>query len=88
MGGGGDKWSPFVIWAKNTFTMGRANYQRQYEPILYGWKDGAQHYWCGARDGALCFRKKRIQVASLLRCLVVDFLAEIVRGLQIAYRDG
>ena len=46
----GGKWSTFVIWAKNTFTLGRADYQRQYEPILYGWKDGAQHYWCGARD--------------------------------------
>ena len=30
----GGKWSTFVIWAKNTFTMGRADYQRQYEPIL------------------------------------------------------
>jgi DNA modification methylase len=46
----GGKWSTFIIWAKNTFTLGRADYQRQYEPILYGWKDGAQHYWCGARD--------------------------------------
>ena len=46
----GGKWSTFVIWAKNTFTMGRADYQRQYEPILYGWKDGSQHYWCGGRD--------------------------------------
>jgi DNA modification methylase len=46
----GGKWSTFVIWAKNTFTLGRADYQRQYEPILYGWKDGTDHYWCGARD--------------------------------------
>ncbi|MDH3662392.1 MAG: site-specific DNA-methyltransferase [Alphaproteobacteria bacterium] len=46
----GGKWSTFVIWAKNTFTLGRADYQRQYEPMLYGWKDGADHYWCGARD--------------------------------------
>jgi DNA modification methylase len=46
----GGKWSTFVIWAKNTFTLGRADYQRQYEPILYGWKDGCDHYWCGARD--------------------------------------
>ena len=46
----GGKWSTFIIWAKNTFTLGRADYQRQYEPILYGWKDGVQHYWCGARD--------------------------------------
>ena len=46
----GGKWSTFVIWAKNTFTLGRSDYQRQYEPILYGWKQGADHYWCGARD--------------------------------------
>jgi DNA modification methylase len=46
----GGKWSTFVIWAKNTFTLGRADYQLQYEPMLYGWKEGADHYWCGARD--------------------------------------
>jgi DNA modification methylase len=46
----GGKWSTFVIWAKNTFTLGRADYQRQYEPILYGWKQGTDHFWCGARD--------------------------------------
>ena len=46
----GGKWSTFIIWAKNTFTLGRADYQRQYEPILYGWKEGHEHFWCGARD--------------------------------------
>ena len=40
----------FIIWAKNTFTLGRSDYQRQYEPILYGWKAGTEHFWCGARD--------------------------------------
>ncbi|MBI4890500.1 MAG: site-specific DNA-methyltransferase [Acidobacteria bacterium] len=46
----GGHWSTFVIWAKNTFTIGRSDYQRQYEPILYGWKEGTDHFWCGARD--------------------------------------
>jgi len=46
----GGRWSTFIIWAKNTFTLGRSDYQRQYEPILYGWKEGVDHYWCGARD--------------------------------------
>src|SRR5262245_18520260 len=46
----GGHWSTFVIWAKNTFTLGRSDYQRQYEPILYGWAEGRLHYWCGARD--------------------------------------
>ena len=32
------------------FTLGRADYQRQYEPILYGWPAGHDRYWCGARD--------------------------------------
>lgn len=46
----GGKWSTFVIWAKNTFTLGRADYQRQYEPILYGWVEGKSHHWCGDRN--------------------------------------
>ena len=46
----GGHWSTFIIWAKNTFTLGRADYQRQYEPILYGWPEGSQRHWCGDRD--------------------------------------
>jgi DNA modification methylase len=49
-GAAGGKWSTFVIWAKSSFTLGRADYQRQYEPILYGWPQGHDRYWCGARD--------------------------------------
>jgi DNA modification methylase len=57
----GGHWSTFVIWAKNTFTMGRSDYQRQYEPILYGWKEGTNHFWCGARDqGDVWFIKKPV----------------------------
>jgi DNA modification methylase len=58
----GGRWSTFVIWAKNTFTLGRADYQRQYEPILYGWKQGNDHYWCGARDqGDVWFVNKPVR---------------------------
>src|SRR3954453_2000610 len=46
----GGKWSTFVIGAKHAFPLGRADYQRQYEPILYGWREGAEHFWGGARD--------------------------------------
>ena len=46
----GGKWSTFIIWAKSAFTLGRSDYQRQYEPILYGWPAGHDRYWCGARD--------------------------------------
>jgi DNA modification methylase len=39
----GGHWSTFVIWAKNSFALGRSDYQPQYEPILYGWKEGTHH---------------------------------------------
>ena len=58
----GGKWSTFIIWAKNTFTLGRADYQRQYEPILYGWGQGGDHFWCGARDqGDVWFFNKPVK---------------------------
>ncbi|HZV05587.1 MAG TPA: site-specific DNA-methyltransferase [Gemmataceae bacterium] len=58
----GGHWSTFIIWAKNVFTMGRADYQRQYEPMLYGWREGTDHFWCGARDqGDVWFVKKPVK---------------------------
>ena len=50
------------MWAKNTFTLGRSDYQRQYEPILYGWREGNDHFWCGARDqGDVWFFNKPVK---------------------------
>ena len=42
--------STHIVWAKNHYTLGWSDYHKQYEPILYGWKKGTDHYWCGARD--------------------------------------
>jgi len=38
-----------LVWVKNTFTLGRQDYQWQHEPCLYGWKDGARHYFTKER---------------------------------------
>lgn len=38
-----------LIWCKNTFVLGRQDYQWQHEPCLYGWKDGAAHLWTSDR---------------------------------------
>ena len=39
----------FLIWVKNHFVMGRQDYQWQHEPCLYGWKEGAAHYFLDNR---------------------------------------
>ena len=46
----GGHWSTFIIWVKNHFSLGRSDYQRQYETILYGWGEGNKRHWCGDRN--------------------------------------
>lgn len=41
-----------LIWVKNGFVMGRQDYQWKHEPCLYGWKDGAAHYFIDDRTQA------------------------------------
>jgi DNA modification methylase len=46
----GGHWSDTIIWRKDRFVLGRADYQRAYEPIWFGWREGSSHHWCGDRD--------------------------------------
>lgn len=41
-----------LIWVKNQFVMGRQDYQWQHEPCLYGWKEGASHFFTKNRKQA------------------------------------
>ncbi len=34
-----------LIWVKNGMILGRQDYNWKHEPCLYGWKDGASHYF-------------------------------------------
>lgn len=34
-----------LIWNKNTLVLGRQDYQWKHEPCMYGWKEGAAHYF-------------------------------------------
>lgn len=34
-----------LIWVKSVLVMGRQDYHWKHEPCLYGWKDGAAHFW-------------------------------------------
>lgn len=38
-----------MVWVKNTLVLGRQDYQWKHEPCLYGWKDGAAHYFTDSR---------------------------------------
>jgi len=46
----GGHWSDTIIWEKDRFVLGRSDYQRAYEPIWYGWREGAKRHFAGGRD--------------------------------------
>jgi DNA modification methylase len=39
-----------LVWNKNSLVMGRQDYHWKHEPCLYGWKEGAGHYWGSDRS--------------------------------------
>lgn len=39
-----------LIWNKNSFVLGRKDYQWKHEPCLYGWKEGGPHYFISDRS--------------------------------------
>ncbi|MEC1788624.1 DNA modification methylase [Schinkia azotoformans] len=41
----GFKLAQCCIWAKQVMVMGRQDYHWMHEPVLYGWKPTAAHYW-------------------------------------------
>ncbi len=46
----GGHWSDTIIWAKDHFVLGRSDYQRAYEPMWYGWREGASRQFLPGRD--------------------------------------
>lgn len=45
----GFKLAECLIWVKNALVLGRQDYHWRHEPILYGWKEGAAHFFIDDR---------------------------------------
>ena len=61
----GGHWSTFIIWDKGQFSLGKSDMQRCFEPVLYGWKQGQDHYWCGSRKEPDVWHVPKPQVNAL-----------------------
>ena len=68
-----------LVWVKNSIVLGRQDYQWKHEPCLYGWKEGAGHYFVDDRTQATV-----IDDSIDLRKLKKD---EMLRMLQAIYSD-
>ena len=55
--------SSIIIWAKNSLTLSRTDYQSQHEPCLYGWMKNGTHSFYGDRKQVSVwkFDKERVE---------------------------
>jgi DNA modification methylase len=44
-----NKFSQCLIWVKNSLVLGHLDYHKKHETCLYGWKEGAAHYFTNER---------------------------------------
>ena len=69
-----------LIWNKNSFTMGHQDYQWKHEACIYGWTDGASHYFVDDRTQATVIEDKRIDISKMkkeeMRELLKDILSD------------
>lgn len=66
-----------LVWVKNSLVLGHQDYQWRHEPCLYGWKDGAPHYWCGSRSQDTILDKE-IDYDSMTKADAVAMLKDIL----------
>ena len=75
-----------LIWNKNVFLLGRQDYQWKHEACIYGWKDGAGHYFTSDRTQATVIedkpfdfdKMKKDELRSLLEAIYGDALPKTV----------
>lgn len=66
-----------LIWNKNSLILGRQDYQWKHEPCLYGWKDGAPHYFIDDRTQTTVIEDKKPDIKKMKKEEMQKLLEEI-----------
>lgn len=66
-----------LIWVKNNFVLGRMDYQPKHEPCLYGWKEGAGHYFVDDRSQSSVIEDGKPDIKKMKKEELVKLLEEI-----------
>lgn len=68
-----------LIWVKNTMVLGRQDYQWKHEPCLYGWKDGAAHFFIDDRCNTTVI-EDQVDLEKLTKPELKAMLKDILHG--------
>ena len=75
----GLKQAQCLIWEKNCFVLGRQDYQWRHEPILYGWKEGAAHYFINDRTQDTVILEDDVDFEAMKKPELVAYIQEMQR---------
>lgn len=75
----GLKLSQCLIWEKNAFVFGRQDYQWRHEPCLYGWKEGAAHYFINDRTQDTVILEDDVDFESMKKADLIAYIEDIHR---------
>ena len=67
----------YLVWVKNSMVMGRQDYQWKHELCLYGWKEGAAHYFTNERTHTTVIEDK-IDIKKLTKDEMKRMLTEML----------
>jgi site-specific DNA-methyltransferase (adenine-specific) len=70
-----------LIWVKNALVMGRQDYHWKHEPCLYGWKEGAAHYFTEDRTKTTAIEDE-VDYRKLNKKELLDLVKEITSDKQ------
>ena len=65
-----------LVWNKNQMVLGRQDYQWKHEPCLYGWKDGAAHYFVDDRN-LLTVLEEESELKKMSKAELINYILEI-----------
>jgi len=75
----GLKMAQCLIWEKNSFVLGRQDYQWRHEPILYGWKEGAGHYFINDRTQDTVLLEDQLDFKNMKRQELLAFIEKLFK---------
>lgn len=73
----GFKLSECLIWEKNNFVLGRCDYHWRHEPVLYGWKEGAAHYFINDRTQDTIFLEDDIDFEAMKKQDLIQYIKDL-----------
>ncbi|WP_049554028.1 DNA modification methylase [Streptococcus salivarius] len=63
-----------LVWVKNSIVLGRQDYQWKHEPCLYGWKDGASHYFIDNRSLATVIEEDEENLKEMTKGELISYI--------------